>query len=286
MLDQRIDLRSPWIAGILAFLVPGAGHAYQRRYFKAGIYSVCILGLFWWGMLLGDWKVVYAQFKSAPGRPRTLGYWAQLGVGLPAMPALVQAYRFESAVGEDPFGAEPDRMLNSLDDELDAPFVGDVRSLGDSREAVIRVRGTIHLEPAEEPYGWGVTGRFVGTDEKGNAVELELGSPFAIGPRLRAARRRKVRCAVLEDGHERGTLEGTIPRPLVNWFQMPLDRKLLADWHRELGKQVELAQVFTWIAGLLNILAIWDAVQGPAYGYGDEWLRPAAAGEGGTPGGP
>ena len=31
-----------------------------------------------------------------------------------------------------------------------------------------------------------------------------------------------------------------------------------------------MASVFTWIAGLLNLLVIWDAVDGPAYGYGDE----------------
>ncbi len=40
--------------------------------------------------------------------------------------------------------------------------------------------------------------------------------------------------------------------------------------HAELGKIHELALVFTWIAGLLNILAVWDAIDGPAYGYGDE----------------
>ena len=28
--------------------------------------------------------------------------------------------------------------------------------------------------------------------------------------------------------------------------------------------------MFTWIAGLLNLMAIWDAYDGPAYGYGDE----------------
>ncbi len=270
MLDQRIELRNPWVAGILAFLIPGAGHFYQRRYFKAGIYSVCILGLFLWGMLLGDWKVVYAQFKSAPGRPRTLGYWAQLGVGLPAMPALVQSWRFEAALGDDAFGAEPERMRTSLDEPLTARFVGELRPLDGSPEDAVAVRGTIRLQPAAEPYGWGVTGEFTGTDERGREVVFEVGNPFEIGPRLRADRRRRLRCAVLEDGHERAVLEGVIPRPFFDWFQMPLDRKLLADWHRELGKRVELAQVFTWIAGLLNILAIWDAVQGPAYGYGDE----------------
>ena len=37
-----------------------------------------------------------------------------------------------------------------------------------------------------------------------------------------------------------------------------------------MGKFFELAKIFTWIAGLLNILAVWDAFEGPAYGYGDE----------------
>jgi hypothetical protein len=37
----------------------------------------------------------------------------------------------------------------------------------------------------------------------------------------------------------------------------------------------ELALVFTWIAGLLNILAVWDALEGPAYGYGDEEPEPS-----------
>lgn len=278
MLDQRIDLRNPWVAGILAFLIPGAGHFYQRRYFKAGIYSVCILGLFLWGMLLGDWKVVYAQFQSAPGRPRTLGYWAQLGVGLPALPSIIQARRFEAALGDDPFAAEPERMQTSLDQPLAAAFEGVLRPVGGSPEDTVHVRGTIRLEPATEPYRWGVTGRFEGTDEQGRTIALELGNPFEIGPRLRAAPRRRLRCAVLKEGHETAILEGTIPRPFFDWFQMPLDRKLLADWHRELGKRVELAQVFTWIAGLLNILAIWDAVQGPAYGYGDEPVHGAAPG--------
>ena len=33
-----------------------------------------------------------------------------------------------------------------------------------------------------------------------------------------------------------------------------------------------MGAVFTLIAGLLNILAIWDAFEGPAYGFGDEHL--------------
>ena len=45
---------------------------------------------------------------------------------------------------------------------------------------------------------------------------------------------------------------------------------MLQGLNGRLTKRFGMALVFTWIAGLLNILAIWDAVQGPAYGYDDE----------------
>ena len=35
--------------------------------------------------------------------------------------------------------------------------------------------------------------------------------------------------------------------------------------HRELGGRFELGVVYTMIAGLLNILAVYDAYEGPAY---------------------
>ena len=33
--EQTLVLRNPAVAAILAWLLPGAGHLYQRRYFKA-----------------------------------------------------------------------------------------------------------------------------------------------------------------------------------------------------------------------------------------------------------
>ena len=73
-----------------------------------------------------------------------------------------------------------------------------------------------------------------------------------------------------------GRLRGSIPRSFWDRFEAPpdeeerdLDRAYLLDLHRQLGKFYELALTFTMIAGLLNILVILDAVEGPAYGYGD-----------------
>jgi hypothetical protein len=61
-----------------------------------------------------------------------------------------------------------------------------------------------------------------------------------------------------------------VERGILNWFQAPLDTNELDRLNGNLSRQFDVACVFTWIAGLLNLLAIWDAAQGPAYGYGDE----------------
>ena len=46
MTSPKVDLKNRWLAVVLAFLVPGAGHLYQRRIFKAQIYFFGILGMY------------------------------------------------------------------------------------------------------------------------------------------------------------------------------------------------------------------------------------------------
>jgi hypothetical protein len=93
---QQVELRDPAMAALLAWLVPGLGHLYQRRTAKAILYFVCIMGTFTYGLYLGGsrelgWgRAVY--FSWRPGDKR-LHYLCQLGIGIPAMPALVQANR-------------------------------------------------------------------------------------------------------------------------------------------------------------------------------------------------
>jgi hypothetical protein len=50
--------------------------------------------------------------------------------------------------------------------------------------------------------------------------------------------------------------------------------------HRELGSRFELGVVYTMIAGLLNLLAIFDAVYGPAYGDDESTLPGQETGQG------
>ncbi|MGE0376995.1 MAG: DUF6677 family protein, partial [Planctomycetaceae bacterium] len=118
---------------------------------------------------------------------------------------------------------------------------------------------------------------------------LSLGQGVRLGPELRNEPRRLVEGDVVreENGNETriGRVNGSIPRSFWNRFAIPLSDLEEQSLHGELGKFHELALVFTMIAGLLNILAVWDAYDGPAYGYGvdsdprgdDEAPRKAAA---------
>lgn len=89
----RVDLRNPWLAGFLAWLVPGLGHWYQGRKGKAILYAVCILGTFFFGLALGEGKNVFWRWTSPTADPEKFrfDYIAQFFVGLASLPALVQA---------------------------------------------------------------------------------------------------------------------------------------------------------------------------------------------------
>src|SRR5262245_63154660 len=91
MLQRKPDLRDPTTAAILAFLVPGLGHLYQRRVFKGVLYAVCILGTFFTGLRIGHGQVVYFHWKQPENR--TYAYLCQFWVGLPALPALAHVRR-------------------------------------------------------------------------------------------------------------------------------------------------------------------------------------------------
>ena len=90
-LDEiEINLKDPVLAAFWAWLWPGAGHLYQGRYAKGLLFMICILGTYFFGLALGGGRVVYASWTQTD---RRLPYLCQIGVGLPALPALVQSYR-------------------------------------------------------------------------------------------------------------------------------------------------------------------------------------------------
>jgi len=102
-----INLRNPFIAGILAWLVPGLGHYYQGRYHKALIFFFCIVPTLVAGCALassaevGTARNVYWSWRSADPR-----FWwlAQAPLGIFAIPSWIQALQINA--GEAPvFGS-------------------------------------------------------------------------------------------------------------------------------------------------------------------------------------
>jgi hypothetical protein len=264
MLDPRISFKNRYFAGVLAFLLPGAGHVYQGRYFKGILCGVCVLVTFFYGMALGSWSVVY--WKKDPTNFLN-PYYAQVFVGLPALPSLVQARRYESRtnVGE-----------MSISAPINARFHGFLRMHDRPAGLSEPVTGQIELRPDTRPTeGRVVHGTFTGTlDKKETTLKLE-GTP-TLGKAVSADPDRELEVDVVDSSNPPqviGRLTGKFPRSFLDRFEAPPDgppdEHYYLQLHRELGKFHELAMTFTMIAGLLNILVILDAVEGPAYGYGD-----------------
>lgn len=87
--EEEIDLKDPVVAAALGWLIPGLGHLYQGRTSKGLLFMICILGTFFYGMFLSDGRAVYAAWVDwDPHYP----YICQVGVGAPALPALLQTY--------------------------------------------------------------------------------------------------------------------------------------------------------------------------------------------------
>lgn len=275
MRDPRIQLKSSFVAGLLAFLFPGAGHWYQGRRFKATVYSVGIMTLFVWGMILGNWQPVYSELVyrgradtaqmefTQPQLKMSFGYAAQCLVGVPALPSLVQDFRFRNATGT--------REL--LDSEISSDVTGIIEARSDQGEMEKKlVTGHIQINPAigDQP----MTGTLTVVDRDGRSKEYSVEENVRLGRAIFGSPRREIRCGLVDKAADEmrndASLHGTIPRSFHNWFQAPRDTHELDQLHGDLNRRYDIASVFTWIAGLLNLLAIWDAVDGPAYAYGDE----------------
>jgi hypothetical protein len=93
MTPTTVPLKDRRLAAILAYLVPGLGHAYQGRYGKALLYFVCIYFLFFVGLTLGDGKILYWRWVNPLADAERFCFWyfAQFFAGFAALPALIQS---------------------------------------------------------------------------------------------------------------------------------------------------------------------------------------------------
>jgi len=270
MSQTRVFLKDPSFAALLAFLVPGLGHFYQRRIFKGALYCVCILGTFFTGLNIGHGQVVYFQWK--PPENRTYAYLCQFWVGVPALPALAQA-KLRSREAFDPnFVSAPFTCA------LDGTLSEAVHGLGDDRP-IGQIVGKIDVKPGEagSPKAWQATVRGTMTTAAGSqAIEGKLDHGW-LEAEVAPWRERRITGTLVgklgNQAAETWKLDGSVPRSLWDRYEAPLldrndglgDSTELDRAHKELGGRFELGVVYTMIAGLLNILAIYDAYEGPAY---------------------
>jgi TM2 domain-containing membrane protein YozV len=78
-----------------------------------------------------------------------------------------------------------------------------------------------------------------------------------------------------------GLPEHLNPGTSILWgFMRPPDPNVMNGLHLRLGKLVEVGTIYTTVAGLLNVLAIYDAYEGPAYADSDEEPAPQSNSEG------
>lgn len=179
-----VDLRDPYWAAFLAWLWPGAGHFYQRRFAKGFLFMICILGTFFYGLGLGRGRVVYASFKANDFRWQ---YVCQLGAGAVTFPAIAQAIKTRD--GGDPMMVMCERYPEN---------------------------SKMKFKRIEEP-----------------------------------------------DSYEGASYkDGFMAPPAGPIFLNEMD--VLGMWHFEMKHKYEIGTLFCIIAGLLNLLALYDAFVGPA----------------------
>ncbi|MBD3673166.1 MAG: TM2 domain-containing protein [Planctomycetaceae bacterium] len=289
--EPKIDLKNPIVAALLGFLVPGGGHFYQGRTFKGVIYLVCILSLFIWGMQIGHWQLIYryepnktfdfdvdsSQFEMfdendlrrqleelGPSRTRGRthwGYFAQLPVGLFIIPEYIQEGRYYS----------PDNLpVTPESGSFDEQVSGSLEYVNDEgKEFRVPVTGQLKLSVQEGEFGREMVGSITGQSD-GEEIDVRLRGDVRMDPPVGAKHYRNLRVNAIALGESEiidGVLTAQLDRSVFNWFLVPPDHQTLEGLHADLGKKFTLAEVFTWVAGLLNVLAIWDAYAGPAYGY-------------------
>lgn len=182
---EPIDLRNPAAAAALSWLVPGLGQLYQGRRTKGGLFMGSLLIALFVGLWLGEGRVVYASWRGGESR---LAFLGQAGIGLVAVPAMLQSWRLGGPARE--------------------PFLG----------------SSWFAPPLQE-------GQYVSAAYAEKLVRSDAGidrSAFLDRPPLR---------------------------------QCSIDQ--LSLWHQRLGRWFDIGTLYTVIAGLLNLLVVYDAWAGP-----------------------
>jgi hypothetical protein len=216
------------VAGVLSYLVPGLGQIVQGRVGKGLLFLVCIYSLFFYGLYLGMGSVTIG--------PRT--YRLSSNVYLP------------DTFDEADAGKELPRVLRFLPRQAAWNLYNRPQFAGQFWVGIAAwpaVWQYMHYDRAEVHELERQIDRLyneIGQDEKNKEFD-------------RAEEKRKE----LEDLKQNPRLS----HPYFGDFMREPSMSAVNAVHNAGDKRLELAWVYTVIAGVLNIMVIYDAIAGPAF---------------------
>ncbi len=134
-----VDLRNPWAAGVLAWLVPGLGHWYQGRRAKAIIFAAAIWPILLAGLWMGSyWEAtpngdatrrlliarnVYCSWRQGDKR---LYFVPQAAIGAVAIPACWQARNPAKGDGVGATAFAPPRLPSEATTRSNQPSADEI----------------------------------------------------------------------------------------------------------------------------------------------------------------
>jgi hypothetical protein len=212
-------------AGFLSYVVPGLGQITQGRTGKGVLFFVCIYGMFFYGMYLGTGTVKAGELE----------YRVSGNVYLP-----------DTLKGADPKLANPFRLPNFIVDLYNRPqFAGQFWVGAVVWPAIVQYNSDDDERARRQI-----------RDLRDEANHLQSKNAEKEAARLQAEADR------LDQGLRTGQWKGNW---LFGQFQRAPTEEALNALNTSRGKDLELAWVYTVIAGVLNIMVIYDAMAGPAF---------------------
>jgi hypothetical protein len=144
------ELRNPALAAFLTWLLPGLGHWYQGRRFKALVFGTCIIGIYLAGLWLGRGLVVYWTWVNPlkDSENFRLSFIFQSFVGGFTLPGMIQGFLSWKGVGpilDGWMAAPPQEVVNGLH-----PRIGRLVEIGTVYTAVA---GLLNLLAMMDAYG-------------------------------------------------------------------------------------------------------------------------------------
>jgi uncharacterized protein DUF6677 len=223
--SQLLTRKPTPLDGLLSYLIPGLGQISQGRTGKGLLFFFCVYGMFFYGMFLGRGTVKAGELE----------YHVSGNVYLP-----------DTLRGNiDPRLANPYKLPNFVVDLYNRPqFAGQfwvgvaawpaiIQYATNDEDAVLREIRELQAE----------------AESVGNSQPQEAGRLRAEAEQLRVE---------LRTGQGRGNW-------LFGQFERAPTEEALNALNTTRGKELDLGWVYTVIAGVLNIMIIYDAMAGPAY---------------------